>query len=187
MRRVPLGLASLRVVPAGLAACLVAVGCGSATAPQAGSAPAATGTATTGTATTGTGGSSGCQVRAPAAGALTITLAGNGKTYCVRVGGTLRVYLRGTPSSTWLRPAASSAALVPAPDPAGMLARGVTGASFTAARPGKVLVTSVRPPCNLKFPMGKGDLQPSDTAPTTYPLRLCPVGQRFSASIIVQR
>jgi hypothetical protein len=105
----------------------------------------------------------------------------------VRVGDKLRVYLRGTFSSSWLRPAASSAALVPAPDPAGLLARGVTGASFTAAKPGKVLVTSVRPPCNLKFPAGKGDLQPADPVPTTYPLRLCPVGQRFSASVIVQR
>jgi hypothetical protein len=101
MRHVPLDLAGLRVVPAGLAACLatclVSAGCGSATAPQAGSAPGsaahtsapaptgtpapgtgAPGTGPSGTPASGAGAPSGCQGSAPAAGALTITLAGNG-------------------------------------------------------------------------------------------------------------
>jgi hypothetical protein len=116
-----------------------------------------------------------------------ITLAGNGKTYCVRVGSKLHVYLRSTDSHLWLRPlASSSSTLVPIVDPAGTLVRGVTGASFAAARPGQALVTSVRPPCQVTLP-AKGELEPAFPLPGTYPLRFCPPGNRFSASIIVVR
>ena len=158
----------MRGISAGLAAGVIAAvvaGCGTAPASSQGSGarspgPAATGSRGTGPGATatpggtapatsaGAGAPSGCTPPA-AAGlrALTVTLAGNGKTYCLRVGDTIRLYLRGTGQSRWLPPVASSGSLEPRPDPAGMLARGVTGGSFAAVRPGQVLVTSVRPPC----------------------------------------
>jgi hypothetical protein len=204
MRRISAGLVASR---RGLAACLVAAaaaGCGTVSqsgTPAAGTAaptgaarpatpatgaPAGTTGAPAGTTGTSAAGTpSGCQNRAPAAGTLTITLAGNQKTYCLRVGDRLRVYLRSTDSSQWLRPLANSTVLAPAPDPAGMLARGVTGAAFTAVRPGQALVTSVRPPCHVAIPLGKGGLEPSDPLPRAYPLQFCSPAHRFSAWLIV--
>ncbi len=131
---------------------------------------------------------SACQGAAPAGPAvktLIITLASNEKTYCVRVGDKLNVYLRGTDVNPWLRPLVSSDALMPIPNPTLALARGVTGASFAAVRPGQVLLTSVRLPCQVTIPLGKGDLEPAFPVPNAYPLRFCAPGHRFSASIIV--
>jgi hypothetical protein len=183
---------------AGLATCLVAavtVGCGTVQAAQPGSAahttaPAA-GTASSQPAVPTAGPASartpsGCRGAGPAVKTLVITLAGNEKTYCIRVGGKLSVYLRSADSRLWLRPLVSSSALVPAPNPAGTLARGVTGASFAAVRPGQAIVTSVRPPCQIAI-SAKGELEPAFPLPGTYPLRFCPPGHRFTASIIVVR
>ena len=190
-------------ISAGVAACVVAavaVGCGSARAPHPG--PAAHAAAPTktespgkkaGVATAGpvsAGAPSGCQgpaPRGPAGKALIITLAGNEKTYCVRVGNTLQVYLRCTGPDRWLRPLVSSSAVVPIPGTARTLAKGVTAASFAAVRPGQVIMTSVRPPCQIAVPLGKGDLEPAFPVPKAYPLRDCAPGRRFSASIIVLR
>ena len=150
---------------AGLVICLAAivtVGCGTVQTPHPGS-----------------GSSSGCQSSAPAGPAartLVITLAGNGKTYCARVGDTLRVDLRGTGSSPWLRPLVSGDAVVP-----------VTGASFAAVRPGRVIVTSVRPPCRVAVSSAKNELEPAFPLPKVYPLRFCASGHRFSALVIVRR
>ncbi len=114
-----------------------------------------------------------------------ITQADNGKTICVRVGGTVTVLLSSNDSSRWLQPLASGSALKPAPSGEGSLVKGVTGAWFTAARPGQVLVTSVRPPCEVAISGGKGDLQPDGSVPKSYPLRFCAPGHRFSVSIVV--
>jgi hypothetical protein len=112
-------------ISAGLAIFLAAlgtVGCGTAQAPHPGSGahpavparmksqgpPPGVSTALPADA----GSSSGCQNSAPAgpvARTLVITLVGNGKTYCARVGDTLRVGLQGTGSSQWLRPLVSGA------------------------------------------------------------------------------
>ena len=189
-------------ISARLATWLVAfatVGCGTVSASQ----PAAA-THTTEPATTQNAGQThgptaspastttpaGCQSPAPAGPGvktLVITLAGNGKTYCVHVGDKLSVYLRGTDARPWLRPLASSNALIPVPNPALMLARGVTAASFAAVRPGQVLVTSVRRTCHIAIPQGKGDIEPAFPIPAVYPLRLCAPAYRFSASIVVMR
>jgi hypothetical protein len=118
---------------------------------------------------------------------LVITLASNEKTYCVRIGDKLNVYLRGTDANPWLRPLVSSDALMPIPNPALTLASGVVGASFAAIRPGQVVMTSVRPPCQVTIPLGKGDLEPAFPVPRTYPLRFCAPAHRFSASIVVLR
>jgi len=152
---------------AGLAACLVAavtVGCGSVQAlPSAhpSQRPA-------------------CRSRAAA-----ITQADNAKTFCVRVGGTVSVLLHSSQSSRWLPPLASSGALRPTPNGAASLAMGITGGWFTAVRPGRVLLTSVRPPCQVAISAGKGDLQPADPVPKSYPVRFCPPGQRFSVTVTV--
>jgi hypothetical protein len=182
-------------ISAGVAACLAAAvvaGCGTATASNPGSAgtsaPATTGSTGQGPgATTGAGKPSSCQGSAPAAGAVTITLADNRKTYCLRVGDKLRVYLRGTDSSRWLRPVASSSSLEPSPDPAATLAREVTGGSFAAVRPGQVLVTSVRPPCRVPLSKDTHEVEPADPLPRIYPIQYCASAHRFSVWITVLR
>jgi hypothetical protein len=191
-------------ISAGLAICLAAavtVGCGTVPAPRSGSGthtavPAATanhgtrpGASTTGPASAGS--ATGCQsptpagTGEPAAKTLVLTLAGNAKTYCVRVGDRLRVDLRGTGSGAWLRPLASGDALVPIPG--AVTAGAVTSASFAAVQPGRVTVTSVRSPCQVAVPFGKNELEPADPLPSVYPLTSCPPGTRFSALVIVQR
>ena len=132
-------------ISAGLVMCVTA-GCGTVQAPASGSGahmavPAKTanhgrqpGASTAGPATAGS--SSGCQsdvsagTREPTAGTLVITVAGNAKTYCVRVGDKLHVDLRGTASDPWLRPLVSGDAL--APGPGAVTAGAVTSASFVS-------------------------------------------------------
>lgn len=117
---------------------------------------------------------------------LMITLASNGKTYCVRVGANLDVYLQGTLASMWLQPLASSNVLQPAPNGVLSLPKGLTAASFAAVNPGQVLITSVRPPCQFDVAQWKeGGLEPAFPLPKTYPLRFCAPAQRFSTTIIV--
>ena len=123
--------------------------------------------------------------RQPTAETLVITLAGNAKTYCARVGGRLRVDLRGTDSAQWLRPLASGDALVPMPG--AVTAGAITSMSFAAVRPGRVTLTSVRAPCQVSVFPGKNELEPADPLPTVYALKSCPLGDRFSALVIVRR
>jgi hypothetical protein len=188
----------MRGICAGIAACAVAavaVGCGSAQAPRSGSAapPGAAATArnqaTEPGAPTGAGPPSACPGSVPARPAGTtvvITLAGNGKIYCVQVGDTLRVDLRAPGSGAWLRPLVSGSALMPFKGAVPSPAPGVTSASFAAMRPGQVIMTSVRPPCHIAIGP-KGGLEPAFPLPKTYPLRFCGPGHRFSVSIIVLR
>lgn len=129
----------MRRISTVLTACLVAVaivGCGTASAA---SQPAQTPTASHGV-TGHPAASAGC-VRA-----LTITNAGNGKTYCVKVGTKLTVILRGTDADMWQEPHASGHVLVATPNGAFSLVAGLTGASYRAVRPGRAVITSVRAP-----------------------------------------
>ena len=147
------------------------------------------GASTAGSASAGS--SSGCRspgsasAREPTARTLVITLVGNAKTYCARVGDRLRVELRGTASDPWLRPLASGDALAPVPGT--VTAGAVTSASFAAVQPGRVIMTSVRPPCQITVPFGKNELEPADPLPSVYPLKSCPPGHRFSVLVIVRR
>ncbi len=124
-------------ISTGLAACLAAaaiVGCATApTAGQPGHTP----------------GAPAVSVGAPVAclRTTTITLAGNGKTYCFRVGQKLDVFLRGTLASMWQEPQVSGNVLAGVPNGALSLVAGLTGASYRAVRPGRAVLTSVRPPC----------------------------------------
>jgi hypothetical protein len=84
---------------------------------------------------------------APRLGVITLTNADNGRLVCVRRGTAVQVYLRGTKASRWSVIHASSGALRPHANGHGLLALGVTGASFIAARPGTASITSTRPAC----------------------------------------
>ena len=191
-------------ISAGLAICLAAAvtaGCGTDPAPHSGSGthtavPAKTASHGTPPPTPTAGpasgrSSSGCQspasagARQPTAKPLVITLAGNAETYCVRVGDRLRIDLRGTDSDPWLRPLVSGNALVPMPG--AVTADGATGASFVAVQPGRVTITSVRPPCQVAVRRIKNEFEPAFPVPMVYPLRSCPPGHRFSALVIVRR
>ena len=188
-------------ISAGVATCLVmavAVGCGEVPASHSASAAHTAALATTGSlgkksgaltdAPTGARAPPGCQ---GAAGrtvkTLTITFADNETTYCVRVGDKLRVYLRGTDSSPWLRPLVSGNALTSISGTASALAKGITGASFVAVRPGQVNVTSIRPPCQFAIASEKDNAESAFPVPRAHPLRSCSPGHRFSASINVLR
>ena len=187
----------------GLAACLLAAvtaGCGTVTASSSGggahptvtagqataSAAHATASATKqsqapGAVHASSGARSGCQ---HLANDSTLTLASNGRTYCIGVGEHFNVYLRGTQASRWLVPVASSNAIVGAPNGAMSLIAGLTGASFAAARPGQVFITSVRPPCAGSIAQ-KNELEPAFPLPKTYPLHACSPQRRFIVTVIV--
>ena len=184
----------------GLAASLLAVvtvGCGTVTAsppaggPQTTTAspvhPAASATATRqspapGVVNASTGAPSSCQH--PAAGVL--TLASNGKTYCLKVGQKFDVYLRGTVASRRLEPLASSNVIRPVPNGALSLVAGLTGASFAGTRPGQVFITSLRPPCAGAITQ-KNEAEPAFPVPKTYPLHACAPQRRFIVTVIVTR
>jgi hypothetical protein len=129
-----------------------------------------------------TGALSGCQH--PAGGVL--TLASNGKTYCVRVGEKFDVYLRGTVASRWLVPLASSDVIKPVANGALSLIAGLTGASFAGARPGRVFITSLRPPCAGAITQ-RNEAEPAFPLPKTYPLHVCAPQRRFIVTVIVTR
>jgi hypothetical protein len=84
---------------------------------------------------------------APRLRVLTLTNADNGRSVCVRRGTAVLVYLRGTQASRWSVIHASSSVLRPRANGHGLLALGVTGASFLAARPGTASITSARMAC----------------------------------------
>jgi hypothetical protein len=174
-------------VAAGLLA-VVVTGC--ATAPASSPGPGAHPTGPAASATTQTqspsvvtattAAPSGCQRSAND----TLTLASNGKTYCVRVGEHFDVYLRGTVASPWLEPLASTNVIVGVPNGALSLVAGLTGASFAGARPGRVLITSLRPPCAGAITQ-KNEAEPKFPLPKTYPLHACAPQRRFSVTVIV--
>jgi hypothetical protein len=188
----------MNVRSSGMVICLLAVvaaGCGTVTASSpvggvqtttahpahpAGSATAASQSPAPGIVSASTGVPPGCQH--PAGDVL--TLASNGKTYCIKVGQKFDVYLRGTVASRWLAPLASSDAIKPIPNGAFSLVAGLTGASFAGVRPGHVFITSLRPPCAGAITQ-KNEAEPAFPVPKTYPLHACAPQRRFSVTVIV--
>jgi hypothetical protein len=178
-------------ISTGLTACLVAAvvtGCGTVHAGQSGS-PGHTNAP--GTPATAAAGPRAAAATPPTVAgchsvASLITQADSGKTYCVRVGHTVDIFLHSTQGDLWLQPLASSGVLKPVPNGAASLVAGATEGSFAAVQPGRAFVTSVRPPCQVPVSGAKGGLEPSDTIPRSYPLRLCPAANRFSVWIIVE-
>ena len=88
-----------------------------------------------------------CHGGGPQRRVITLTNADNGRSVCVRRGTAVLVYLRGAPASRWSVIHASSAVLRPRANGRGLLALGMTGASFVAVRPGTASITSTRPVC----------------------------------------
>ena len=99
--------------------------------------------------------------------------ADNGKTFCVRVGDQVGVILHGPQQDLWLEPLASGGVMKGVPNGALSLVAGATGAWYQATRPGRAVVTSVRPPCRDAVSAGQ------------YRLRSCPARDGFSVTIIV--
>jgi len=88
-----------------------------------------------------------CAKPPPAGGTLTLGSRDNRSTFCLRVGQRVIVYLQGSAAHMWAPIRSDSSALRPAPSGSLMLMRGVTGAAFTAVRPGIAHVSSARPVC----------------------------------------
>ncbi len=189
MNRMSIGLATLFVAA-------VTAGCGTVTAsqpavggnPTAGHTGQTPATATHGPASAapaGTAMPAGCNGAAPSGQLLVITMAGNGKTYCMRVGEQVEVQLRGTRSSPWLQPLASSSVLTPVPTGELSLVAGLTEGRFAGVRAGQVLITSIRPPCPGSTGYSKNYAQPIGPLPKVYPLKACAPDSRFGVSLVV--
>jgi hypothetical protein len=189
MNRMSIGLATLLVAA-------VTAGCGTVTAsqptagghPTAGHTSQAPVTATHAAASASpaaTGALGRCNGAAPSGQLLVITMAGNGRTYCMRVGEQVEVQLRGTPSSPWLPPLASSSVLRPVPAGELALVAGLTEGRFAGVRAGQVLITSIRPPCPGSTLYSKDYAQPVRPLPKVYPLRACAPNSRFDISLVV--
>ncbi len=118
---------------------------------------------------------------APPNRTLTLAASDNGRSFCVRPGTGVLVYLKGTPTLKWTALKSSSAAMVPRANGHLMLAVGVTGGYFVAARPGVAAITSSRSPCG---PMATPR---PPTGPTTSDSKqmICGVIQAFRVTIRV--
>jgi hypothetical protein len=103
-----------------------------------------------------------------------ITQADSGKTYCVRVGDQVTIILHSTQKNLWLEPLASGNVLDGVPNGAASLVEGATGAWYKATRPGRSVVTSVRPPCRAA----------ANSAGTSYPVKSCALKDRLIVTII---
>jgi len=79
---------------------------------------------------------------------LTLGAGDTGRSFCVRPGTGVLVYLKGTPELKWAALRSSSAALVPRANGHLALALGVTGGYFVAAQPGVAAITSSRSSCH---------------------------------------
>ena len=94
----------------------------------------------------------------PAAGSaaprhtVMISVSDNGRSFCVKPGTGVLVILRGTPDRKWAPIHASSRAVVPRANGHLLLALGVTGAYFVAARAGTAVISSARPACAAATP-----------------------------------
>jgi hypothetical protein len=189
MNRMSIGLATLFVAA-------VTAGCGTVTAsqPNAGGPPAVSHTGQTPATATHAAASASpaataalprCNGAVPTGPLLVITTAGNGKTFCIRVGEQVDIQLRGTRSSPWLPPLASSSVLTPVPTGELSQVAGLTEGRFAGARSGQVLITSIRPPCPGSTGYSKDYAQPVGPLPKVYPLRACAPDSRFGISLVV--
>jgi hypothetical protein len=108
---------------------------------------------------------------------LTLGNTDNSRSFCVRRGTGVLIYLHGTATARWSTLRSSSAALVPSANGHLMLALGVTGGYFIAARPGRAVITSARGRC--MSPPGL------PTAPATSGKASCGPVELFRVTIAV--
>ena len=113
---------------------------------------------------------------APPNRTLTLSAGDNGRSFCIRPGIGVLVYLKGTPQLKWDALKSSSAAMAPAANGHLALQVGVTGGYFVAAHPGVADITSTRSPCGP---------QVTPTGPTTSNPRKCGITQTFKVTVRV--
>ena len=126
----------------------VIAGCGQA-GPNASGAAGAGGSSSPASASSGSSGSVTVSGKS-----LTVNAEENGKVFDMRVGTSVFVYLRGTPSQMWKPIRASSDVLRPAASGRMALMLGETGASFMATAPGTATISSTRGLCTSPSPGG---------------------------------
>jgi len=83
---------------------------------------------------------------------LTLGAGDTGRSFCIKPGTGVLIYLRGTPALKWAALRSSSAALVPKANGHLALALGVTGGYFVAAQRGVAAITSSRSACPPQGP-----------------------------------
>ena len=113
---------------------------------------------------------------APANRTLTLSAGDSGRSFCIRPGIGVLVYLKGTPQLKWDALKSSSAAMAPTANGHLALALGVTGGYFVAAHPGVAALTSTRSPCGP---------QVTPTGPTSSNPRKCGITQTFKVTVRV--
>jgi hypothetical protein len=167
MRSVPLLAAAVIGVSALAAAC----------GQQAG--PAASGPSSSAVPSTAPPAAAACGSATPTAPpnrTLTLSAGDSGRSFCIRPGIGVLVYLKGTPQLKWDALKSTSAAMVPAANGHLALALGVTGGYFVAAHPGVAALTSTRSPCGP---------QATPTGPTSSNPRKCGITQTFKVTVRV--
>ncbi len=122
------------------------------------SAPSATAQSSA-TAHDGAGAASACH-GAPLQSVVFIHNSDNHRSLCVRRSTAVLVYLVGTVRSLWATIHVSSAVLQPIAHGYRGRTREVTGAAFTAVRPGTAVITSIRPVCRPAGAPGNGASAP---------------------------
>jgi hypothetical protein len=111
---------------------------------------------------------------APPHRTLTLGAGDNGRSFCIRQGIGVLVYLKGTPHLKWDALKSSSAAMAPTANGHLALALGVTGGYFVAAHPG--VAATRRRPCGP---------QVTPTGPTSSNPRKCGITQSFKVTVRV--
>jgi hypothetical protein len=113
---------------------------------------------------------------APPHRTLTLSAGDNGRSFCIRPGTGVLVYLRGTPTLKWAVLKSSSSAMVPTANGHLALALGVTGGYFVASHPGVAAITSRRNACGPQAtPSGQAMMNP----------KKCNVPQTFRVTVRV--
>jgi hypothetical protein len=113
---------------------------------------------------------------APPHRTLTLSAGDNGRSFCIRPGTGVLVYLRGTPTLKWAALKSSSSAMVPTANGHLALVLGVTGGYFVASHPGVAAITSRRNACGPQAtPSGPGMMSP----------KKCNVPQTFRVTVRV--
>jgi hypothetical protein len=157
----------------------VTAGCGQQRAGSSASSSASPG----GTPSAGPVAPAGCNGAVPTSPpnrTLTLTVSDSGRSFCVRPGTGVLIYLKGTPSLKWTALTSSSGALTPRANGHLMLALGVTGGYFVAVKPGLAVISSQRSPCGSRFTPNP------PTRPTTSgKTSACGVVQSFRVSVTV--
>jgi hypothetical protein len=157
-----------------IGASALAAGCGQQQAGSAASGPSGTPAPSTAPPPAAACGSA--APTAPPNRTLTLSAGDTGRSFCIRQGIGVLVYLKGTPQLKWDALKSSSAAMTPAANGHLALQVGVTGGFFVAAHPGVADITSTRSPC---APMA------TPSGPTTSNPHKCGITQTFKVTVRV--